>query len=210
MTNYHPKTQKDLEQLRGELFHMILFSMAWSIIGEYALDFRDYSLGVGFTLLAAVCLALYSIKLYDMEDELEQGDELAEPALFATRKHRKSDRLYALILVFEGIAVLVTWSILLKRGHDNWVIPGFAAVAGLHFFPLARVVGLRSYYLLGAWICALAVAGYVLVNTGRLEVQYVNALIAYGCTAGAVIDAVIITLRAKSMFPRYPTGRLSK
>ncbi|HLZ88855.1 MAG TPA: hypothetical protein VKQ52_16485 [Puia sp.] len=186
---------KDIETFRGELFHMILFSMAWCLIGEYVLDFRDYAVGLIVVLIAVVWLALYSIRLYDLEGALGEN---SEPAFAAgTDVQRRRDRQYALILLFEGIAVLLTWSILLKHGRDNWVIPSFAFIAGLHFFPLARVIRLPSYYYLGAWICLLTVAGYLLFASGRLEDRDASALIAYGCAAGSVLDGIVIVFRVR-------------
>lgn len=178
--------KNDLERLRGELFHMILFSMAWVLIGEYLLHFRDYAIGAGLTLIIVVALALHSIKLYDLEDDLP-----SDPAA----KENKADKRYALIMIFEGIAVLITWIILLNRGFDNWVIAAFAAIAGLHFFPLARVIRLRSYYALGAWICVMAITGYLLINTGAAKPETANAIIAYGCAAGALVDGITLTFK---------------
>lgn len=168
---------------------MILFSMAWILIGEYLLHFRDFALGAGITLVVVIALAFYSIKLYDLEDKLEPGD--------AAGKEARTDRLYALILLFEGVAVLVSWVILLNRGFDQWVIAAFAAIAGLHFFPLAMVIRLKSYYALGIWICALSVAGYLLSNGGMLKPDTPNLVISYGCTAGALVDGIAIVLKVR-------------
>lgn len=183
-------TRQRAELLRGELFHMILFSMAWILIGEYLLHFRDYALGAVITLIVVVALAFYSIKLYDLEDELSPGDGKAG--------EMRTDRLYSLILVFEGIAVLVTWVILLNRGYDRWVIAAFAAIAGLHFFPLARVIRLRSYYALGAWICIVAAVGYWLMNSGIVNQEAASTIIAYGCAAGALVDGLAIMARSRA------------
>jgi hypothetical protein len=162
-------TKMDVEGLRGELFHMILFSMAWVLMGEYLLNFRDYAIGAMLVLVVVVRLALYSIKLYDLEEVLDRNVTAA-----ADRKDIKRDRFYALILVFEGVAILVTWMLMLNFGRTNWLITGFALIAGLHFFPLARVIRQNSYYLLGIWICILAVAGYILISSGALEDYYAN------------------------------------
>jgi hypothetical protein len=187
-------TVNDIESLRGELFHMILFSMAWALIGEYLLDFGDYSLGMILTLVCVVFLALYSIRLYDLETELEEQGRIVS---FDDRPAGRRDRSYALILLFEGVAILVTWSILLKYGHDDWVVPSFSLIAGLHFFPLARLIRQPSYYFLGAWICLLAAACYWLFTSGRLDDRLANAAIAYGCAAGSVLDGILLAVRAR-------------
>lgn len=189
-------TQTDAERLRGEIFHMILFSLAWVLIAEYMLHFRDYALGALVILVVVVTLALFSIRLYDLEENLAVTGE-SETIASGRYRARKNDRLYALILIFEGIAVLVTWTILLNRGKDVWVIPAFAAIAGLHFFPLAKVIGLRSYYGLGIWICLLAAAGYLLMQNGTLDAETGNAVIAYGCALGSAVDGLAIMGRIR-------------
>jgi hypothetical protein len=190
-------TKSDLEGLRGEIFHMILFAMAWALIGEYLLDFRDYALGAGLVLLVVVRLALYSIKLYDLEDEIQ--DEIA---VGRVKKEIRQDRFYALILVFEGVAILVTWVLLLNFGYESWLIYSFAVIAGLHFFPLAKVIHLNSYYLLGIWICILAVVGYILMSLGKIQDSYANTMVAYGCAIGAVADGFVIMRRMRKALRR--------
>ena len=185
-------TKRDVEGLRGELFHMILFAMAWALIGEYLLNFRDYVLGAGLVLVVVVCLALYSTKLYNLEDSLRN-----KVAAAGDTKEIKRDRSYALILVFEGVAVLVTWILVLNFHHKNWLISCFALIAGLHFFPLARLIRQNSYYFLGAWICVIAVAGYLLLSSGKMADYQANTLVAYGCAVGAAVDGIGIMVRAR-------------
>lgn len=187
-------TKRNVEALRGELIHMILFSTAWALIGEYLLNFRDYFLGGGLVLLVVVYLALYAIKLFNVEDSLR--DKVA-PA--GDAKEIKQDRSYMLIFVFEGVAIMLTWIWLLKFHHQNWLISGFALIAGLHFFPLARLIRQNSYYFLGAWICILAVAGYLLLTSGIMAGQNANTLVAYGCAAGAAADGVGIMMRTRAV-----------
>src|SRR5579863_2973462 len=185
-------TKNEVEALRAELIHMILFSVAWAIIAEYILNFSDYAIGGGAVLVAAVCLALYSIKLYRLEDDLKTD---AGPA-FET-KQGKRDRLYLLIFVFEVAAILATWILMLNFGHANWLVSGFALVAGLHFFPLARVVAMKSYYVLGGWISVLAIVGYKLISAGMMRDSTVNIVIAYGCAAGALADGIWIMVKTR-------------
>jgi hypothetical protein len=185
-------TKSDLERLRGEIFHMILFAMAWALIGEYLLNFRDYAIGAGLVLIVVVRLALYSIKLYDLEEEIQDASTIVW-----VKKEIKQDRFYALILILEGLAILVTWVLLLNFGYKSWLISAFALIAGLHFFPLARVIHLNSYYLLGIWICILALAGYLLMSFGKLEDFYANAMVAYGCATGAAVDGFVLVRRMR-------------
>jgi|SRR5579863_120976 len=127
MRNIKELTKSNLEGLRREIFHLILFPMAWTLIVEYLLDFRDYALGAGLVLFVIIRLALYSIKLYDLEDKIE--DEIA---IGRVKKEIRQDGFYALILVFEGMAILgipVTVAYGCVRGA---VVDGFVFVRRIH------------------------------------------------------------------------------
>jgi hypothetical protein len=182
-------TRDDLEAARAKIFHMILFAMAWVMIGEYGIHFRDYAAAAGIVLVSVVLLGLQTIQLYDLESELPAplGEMVGEAG-----QRRKRFRLNVTIFIFEGAAIMATWMILLRQGRTDWLVPGFALIAGLHFIPLAMVSHLSSYYLLGVWICLLAVIGYLLPGWGSLPVAGSNALIAYGCAAGAIADGVSV------------------
>lgn len=185
----------EVEAARGEIFHMILFAMAWVMIGEVAIDFRDHVLPAVTVLAAVVILALYSISLYNLEDNLEDaGSHL--PA-FGKRRIGVTSR-YVIIFVLEGIAVMATWMILIHMGREIWLVPSFALIAGLHFFPLAGVIRVKSYYFLALTITLIAVIGFWLVSSGRMMADNGNALVAYGCAAAAVIDGAWIALRTKA------------
>jgi hypothetical protein len=182
-------TRNDFEAARAKIFHMILFAMAWVMIGEYCIHFRDYAAAGGIVLVSVVLLGLQTIKLYDLESELPAplGEMVGEAG-----HRRKRFRLNVTIFIFEGAAIMATWMILLREGRTDWLVPGFALIAGLHFIPLAMVSHLSSYYLLGVWICLLALIGYLLPGWGALPVAGSNALIAYGCAAGAIADALSV------------------
>lgn len=188
-------TRNDLEKARAEIFHMVLFAMAWVMIGEYGLNFRDYAAAAAIVLTAVVILGLQTIKMYDFEDELP---DTAGKSTTDIHERKKRSRLYVSIYLFEGAAIMATWMILLRRGRMDWLVPGFALIAGLHFLPLASVSRVKSYYLLGAWICVLAVIGYLLPVWGALSDAWSNALISYGCAAGAIVDAGSIVMGTKS------------
>ncbi|WP_431217435.1 DUF7010 family protein [Puia sp. P3] len=112
---------------------------------------------------------------------------------------KKRGLLFALIFIFEGIAIMATWMILLKIQREDWLIPSFALIAGLHFLPLARITRHNSYYILGMWICAVAVTGYLLTNRSMITIERINTFVAYGCAAGAVADGFGIMVRKKGV-----------
>ena len=146
-----------VDGLRGELFHMILYSMAWVLIGEQVFNFRDYAVGAGVILVVVVWLALYSNKLYEIEDKLPPEGPVSE------RKGMRRDQLFAWILFLEGVAILVTWVLLLNWGYSSWMI----SLCGL-----------------------VAAVGFWLIKTHHLIDHEANLLVAYGCAAGSAIDGI--------------------
>jgi len=191
-------TQKGVEGQRGELFHMILFAMPWIMIGEYSWDFSDYAIGATLVLILVVWLGLYSIKLYNLEDSLPE-EELTEHDARDSAREKKRQWLFAFIFIFEGIAIMITWTLLLKLHREHLLIPCFAFIAGLHFFPLAIVIKHNSYYILGIWVCMVAVGGLQLFYQHIISFQIANTLIAYGCAIGALVDGFAVMVRMQRL-----------
>src|ERR1700727_2705363 len=182
-------TRNDLESARAEVFHMILFALAWIMIGEYSLHFSDYGVAAVIVLATSVILGLHTIQIYDLEEELPDA---AAGGFTEGPGRKRRFLLYVIIFLFEASAVMATWMILLHLGREDWLVPGFALIAGLHFIPLAMVIKLNSYFLLGTWICILAIVGYLLPVWGMLPRAGCEALIAYGFAAGAITVGVRI------------------
>jgi uncharacterized protein DUF7010 len=187
-------TRNDLENTRAEVFHMILFGLAWVMIGEFTLDFSDYVVPAVLMLTTSVLLGVQSIHIYELEDELPDP-EFEGFVEGLSRKNRF--QLYVIIFLSEAVAIMATWIILLGLGHPGWLVPGFAFIAGLHFFPLASIFKLKRYYLLGAWVCLLAAIGYLTPVAGQIPQASCNSLIAYGCAAGAISDGIWVIAATK-------------
>ena len=112
------------------------------------------------------------------------------------------DQLFAGILFFEGVAILVTWILLLNWGHSNWMISLCGLVAGLHFFPLAWSIHQNSYYFLGIWTCLVAMTGHWLIRSGNMIDHDANVLVAYGCALAAIVDGVVVIIRTRNLIKR--------
>lgn len=71
---------------------------------------------------------------------------------------------FAAIFAGEGIAIGVGSALLAALGYTAWITPLVALVVGLHFFPLGRVLRLRSDYLVGAAFVLLVLGAVLLVE----------------------------------------------
>ncbi|HLI93888.1 MAG TPA: hypothetical protein VKU83_09770, partial [Puia sp.] len=126
-------TRDDLEGARAEMFHMILFAMAWVTIGEYTVHFRDFLVPAVLVLIAVIVLGQRSTRFYELEGELPEAP--AETGSEGRARKRTFQR-YLWMFLLEGIAIMATWMVLLRVGHQEWLVSAFALIAGLHFFPL--------------------------------------------------------------------------
>ena len=67
-----------------------------------------------------------------------------------------------LIFIWTGLEVLamiVAGNVLVARHRFDLVLPVFAIIVGLHFFPLARGIPVRFYYATGGALVMLGVIG---------------------------------------------------
>jgi hypothetical protein len=193
-------TRMSVEGQRSELFHMIIFAMPWVMIGEYSWDFSDYALGAVIVLIMVVMLGLYSMKLYELEDRLPVEDP-TNHRVRTPAQENKRQWLFAIIFILEGMAILITWMILLKWHREHWLIPCFAFIAGVHFLPLARAIRHNSYYILGIWVCVVAIAGFLALYHHIFTVEIVNTLVSYGCAIGAIVDGFGVVIRTHKLIP---------
>jgi hypothetical protein len=62
---------------------------------------------------------------------------------------------FGIIFAAEGIGIGIGSGVLAGLNQTEWIAPWVAFIVGLHFFPLGRILRLRSDYILGAAILAL-------------------------------------------------------
>jgi hypothetical protein len=83
---------------------------------------------------------------------LRHPDSRAEP-----RPH--VGRLVGIWSGIEGVAMFVAANVLIATHHREALMPAFAIIVGAHFLPLARGIPVRLYYLTGAALVAVGIAG---------------------------------------------------
>jgi hypothetical protein len=78
----------------------------------------------------------------------------------------------------EGVGIFILANVLVNMGYPRLVLPGIAAIVGLHFLPMARAIPFPPFYVLSAALLAAAAAGVVLAQPLGAEVAGVAAAIA--------------------------------
>jgi hypothetical protein len=62
----------------------------------------------------------------------------------------------------EGIGILIVVNVLANVGRADLILPGIAAVVGLHFLPMAYGIPFRAFYAVGSALLIAATLGMLL------------------------------------------------
>lgn len=62
----------------------------------------------------------------------------------------------------EGIGIFVAVNFVTNLHRPEWRLPAMALIVGLHFLPIAQAAATRTFYILGAALIAIALAGFMI------------------------------------------------
>ena len=79
----------------------------------------------------------------------------------APEEQRRRGRIVGIASAAEGVAIFAAVSFLVKLGRRDLIAPAVAIIVGLHFLPLARWFPAPLYYLTGAMLVVIGMAGAV-------------------------------------------------
>ena len=83
-----------------------------------------------------------------------RGGRLAAP-----EERRRRGRIVRIASALEGVAIFAAVSVLVNLGRRDLIAPAVAIIVGVHFLPLARSFPAPIYYLTGALLVAVGMAG---------------------------------------------------
>lgn len=146
----------------GALF-MALFGAVWAAAGASALGGATWavSLAVFWALAAALCLG--SVRLRQRARGLTRDDSPQ-----ARTHHKHLSRWFNLVFGLQGIAIVLAVVLLGRYGLGSFIPAAVALIVGVHFFPLARLYGVRTYHVTGAALCGAALVAFLLAPASRL------------------------------------------
>ncbi len=87
----------------------------------------------------------------------------------------------------EGVGIPVVAMALANTGHNNLVLPGIAAVVGLHFLPMAYAIPFRPFYALAVFLLLAATAGFLLKQPLGAELAGMAAALALWAASAAAL-----------------------
>lgn len=98
----------------------------------------------------------------------------------------------------EGIGIFIAINIVMNLHRPEWRLPAMALVVGLHFLPIAYGAGFRTFYVLGAALIAVALAGFA------LPTPFAGELAGIAAATCLWITSVTAVLRDRRMVPGRP------
>jgi hypothetical protein len=78
-------------------------------------------------------------------------------------ERRRIGRVIGWASLFEGIAIFVAVNVVTDLGHADLVLPAIAIIVGLHFLPMAYLLGWRNCYWLATAMAAVAICPHVML-----------------------------------------------
>lgn len=151
-----------------------VFAAIWVVLGLVFMQAPSWML-VGPVLLS-LGLVGWSWKKREMASN--QGEA----------ESRRIGRLVGLWSGAEGLAILLAAIILGNLGKFSLFTPVLSVIVGAHFFPLARGIPMRLYYLTGGLLMVL--------GTGAMPTPYPFSWVITGIGAALVLWLTVLVLRA--------------
>ena len=151
---------------------MILLTIIWTIIATINISGQDYYILTAVFTFLVLTFVYYYLQLNRLKKKLPLNEiEVSE----------KSEKLYWIIFIAEGAAILIVRNILTNIGKDDLFIPSFSLIVGLHFFPLAKVFNRKFDYYIGAWTTLAALIGIILTIKNSWTQGVINSLVCFAC-----------------------------
>ena len=140
------------------VFFMAIFGTLWVDIGIAGLQ----GWGLPWLIVAGVLVgvALFTGGASLMRASRQLTDQVtAENAQY----WKRARRWFRIIFATEGITMGVTSAICGASGHYDLIFPLMAIIVGVHFFPLAPLLRMKTHYITGALLCILAIVTLIFV-----------------------------------------------
>ncbi|GAB1786506.1 DUF7010 family protein [Priestia megaterium] len=134
----------------GVIF-IAFFGSLWSGIGIRGMQGWEFHVLIILSLLIGVLLFIGAIAL------IKKSSTLSNEVIKKDReKWRKKNIWFGIIFSLEGLLIAMASFICASTNHLDLFIPVMALIVGAHFFPLASLFQVLTYYITGILLCLLA------------------------------------------------------
>lgn len=157
----------------GAILVMSTFAAIWWIVG--AAQF-----GRGSLMMYAVGIVISGLMV---ALDWRRGGRSAAP-----EERKRRGRIVGIASAVEGVAIFAAVILLVNLGRRDLIAPAVAVVVGLHFLPLARWLPAPIYYLTGALLVAVGMAGAVVQDLpARILAVCIGAAAVLWLSCGVVL-----------------------
>jgi hypothetical protein len=163
---------------------MCMFGVFWGILGVSGLDVPT---GPRVVLILVVVAVGWALLRAARLSRAAHAADAPEPA-----RSPRSRQIFLWVNVGQATLITASAFALGVTRHPALIPPVICLIVGLHFFPLAHGFGVPLYWLTGAALCLLAVAGGVMAFAGgpRSQVPF----LVVGFPAAAILWATSLVL----------------
>ncbi|MEH7339981.1 DUF7010 family protein [Priestia megaterium] len=134
----------------GVIF-MAFFGTLWAGIGIRGMQGWAFFVLIILSLLIGVILFIGAIVL------IKKSSLLSNEVIKKDKEHwRKKNIWFGIIFSLEGLLIAITSFICTSTNHLDLFVPVMALIVGAHFFPLASLFQVPTYYITGTLLCLLA------------------------------------------------------
>jgi hypothetical protein len=195
-------SRADLRGVASALLVCAVFGLAWAIAGANALD------GWGSPWLLVIA-GVFGFFLLSRSILLRKASNMLPPDGDGARLQQRMKR-FRLIVVLEFVFIGAAVAVCSATGHGELIIPLIALIVGVHFFPLAWLFQVRSYYVTGALLCGLVLLTLLLVpaqatrSVGKVHVWW--AVVGFGAALILWGTALHSWFRARTILSHVSLG----
>jgi len=120
-----------------------------------------------------------------------------DPSSSSAAERGRQGRLVGIASGIEGLAIFLAVNVLENVERRDLAAPVIAVIVGLHFLPLARWLPARPYYLTGAVLVALGLAG---LGVSDPATRLLSVSIAAACVLW-ITSAAVLQVKAARTSP---------
>ncbi|MGO1101689.1 hypothetical protein P5618_027285 (plasmid) [Priestia megaterium] len=133
----------------GVIF-MAFFGTLWAGIGIRGMQGWGFLVLIILSLLIGVLLLIGAIVL------IKKSSPLSNEVIKKDREQwRKKNIWFGIIFSLEGLLIAMASFICASTNHLDLFVPIMALIVGAHFFPLAALFQVPTYYITGTFLCLL-------------------------------------------------------
>ncbi|MGY4538449.1 hypothetical protein ACVW0P_002869 [Mucilaginibacter sp. UYNi724] len=157
------------------LFMMAFFTMVWAGIAYGGLHGDVYALLLFVFPLLSVFFVIKGIALFKIAKNFPDSASEADKA-----EQKRIGKWFGMTFGAEALGIFIGIKIAVNLGYPELTIPVMALVAGLHFYPMAKIFKRTVDYYLATWSTLFALCSIVFTLKKLMPANYILVFLGVG------------------------------